>query len=55
MNYKWWRVKNFTECVEKHNFMCNLPFTKVRLAVQPLNQEILNLKDEELQGNVRKE
>ena len=28
---------------------------KVRLAVQPLNQEILNLKDEELQGNVRKE
>ncbi len=28
--------------------MCNLPFTKVRLAVQPLNQEILNLKDEEL-------
>lgn len=39
----------------KTQFHVQFTIYKVRLAVQPLNQEILNLKDEELQGNVRKE
>ena len=39
MNYKWWRVKIFTKCAVKHNFMCNLQGTAGCSAFESRNSE----------------